>query len=169
MGALVITPTATFAMVRDISSNITDMWGKQDTIINQAELHIVPVLLHSAPFLFHRKNVFWFIDNTSAESAVIKGASPTASMAKEALAAALMFTSYECRVWTERVPSKANPSDVLSRAGWDDPVVQSNIAKGLWQRLDAHEFPWHAWHSLSPQLLWLLIQQWHPDPSELLA
>ncbi len=54
-------------------------------------------------------------------------------MAPLALATLLLFSRAQARMWIERVESAANPSDVLSRAGWQDPEVAAAVASGRWQ------------------------------------
>ena len=76
--------------------------------------------------------MLWWIDNTSAQAAMVKAGSPTVSMGRLALQAHAMLTALRCRVWVEHVPSGDNPADVLSRAGLDDPAVHHACATGLW-------------------------------------
>ena len=66
-------------------------WGPQATIINQAELAAVPILAATMPEVLYCQDVVWFVDNTSAESALIKAGSPTETMCRPALRAAAMM------------------------------------------------------------------------------
>ena len=101
-------------------------WGPQRTIINQAELAGVPILAATMPDMLREQDVIWFIDNTSAESALVKAGSPTETMCRPALRAAAILAGLRARVWYEHVPSPDNPADVLSRDATDDPAVKAN-------------------------------------------
>ena len=107
-------------------------WGGQATVINQAELAAVPIMVASMPEVFQGRDIIWFIDNTSAESALIKAGSPTETMCRPALRAAAMLAGLGSRVWFEHVPSKDNPADVLSRDAMMDAAVKSKIETGEW-------------------------------------
>ena len=74
--------------------------------------------------------VIWFVDNISANTALVKAGSPTESMARIALQAGAMLAGLDCRVWFERVPSDDNPADVLSLAAVDDPEVAQDLVNG---------------------------------------
>ena len=85
--------------------------------------------------------VIWFIDNKAAEAALVKAGSPTESMCRLALVATAALTSFGARPWFEWIPSDDNPADVLSRAGFDDPVVASHLDSGRWEALAPREPP----------------------------
>ena len=84
----------------------------------------------SMPEKLRGRDIIWFIDNTSAESALVKCGSATLSMAQLALQASAAFAALQARVWFEYVPSADNPADVFSRAGYSDPQVACAIASG---------------------------------------
>ena len=107
-------------------------WGEQKTIINQAELVAVPILAATMPEMIRDQDVLWFIDNTSAESALVKAGSPTETMCRPALIASAIIAGLNSRVWYEHVPSPDNPADVLSRDATMDPEVAEKVATGLW-------------------------------------
>ena len=50
-----------------------------------------------------------------------------------AMIAALTLANIRCRAWFEYVHTKQNPSDALSRGGYDDSVVIGHLARGEWQ------------------------------------
>ena len=64
------------------------------------------------------------------------------------LMAGLFFSRLKASPWYEWVPSHQNPSDPLSRDGWQDATAISNIRSGVYAPL--HIEP--PWHLLSPTL-----------------
>ena len=88
-------------------------------------------------------DVIWFIDNKSAESALVKAGSPTETMCRLALMASASFASIRARVWFEYVPSRDNPADVLSRDGFGHPDVARKLADGTWVAVTPREPPSH--------------------------
>ena len=112
------------------------------TVTNQAELHAAPVVAESAGHLIADSEVIWWIDNTSAETSLIKAGSPTTTMCALALVATACFARLRARPWFEHIDSADNPADVLSRAGDRDPEVARRLSSGEWVRLPAREPPW---------------------------
>ena len=84
------------------------------------------------PEVIRDSDVLWFIDNTSAESALVKAGSPTQTMCGIALAATAALAGLNARPWFDHVPSPDNPADALSRGGLADPGVQQRIRSGEW-------------------------------------
>jgi hypothetical protein len=111
-------------------------WGMQKTIINQAELVAVPILAATMPDVLQNQDVLWFIDNTSAESALVKAGSPTETMCIPALRASATMASLDARVWYEHVASGDNPADILSRDATMDPEVAAKVEAGVWLMRD---------------------------------
>lgn len=135
LGMLVFHPeTKPQAMVYDVPECTVAPWRGEGQGINQGELYAANVLAWSAPDLLRGQDVIWFIDNTSAESALVKSGSATPSMSRLALQAAAFFAALGARVWFEHVPSEDNPADALSRDGFDDPWVRAELARGRWLR-----------------------------------
>ena len=133
VGALVVEPgRPAQALVYDVPDSVREEWGPQRTIINQAELYAAPLLACSAPRVLRGRDVIWFIDNTSAETALIKASSPTESMCRPALYAQAALAALRTRVWYEHIPSADNPADVLSRAGFADEGVQQLLDAEQW-------------------------------------
>ena len=46
---------------------------------------------------------------------------------------AITFASIRCRAWFEYVNTEQNPSDALSRGGYDDDEVRARIDAGTWK------------------------------------
>ena len=101
--------------------------------------------------------VTWYIDNTSAASAAIKGTSPTEDNSPMALVAALLAAKCGCRIWVEYIQSKQNPSDILSRDAYNSEEVQQKLVTGAWVRRQP-PVDWSAALGLTSALD--LIQRW---------
>ena len=121
VGALVIDAAGTgHVVVYDVPDDLRSEWGGE-TVINQGELYAAPLTVCSVPDLLRGQDVLWFIDNTSAESALVKAGSPTETMCELALGATAALASLGVRPWFEHVPS---PDPTLSAApAW--PIRQS--------------------------------------------
>ena len=76
------------------------------------------------------RDVLWFIDNTAACSAMIKGASPVRDCSEMALIASTALASIQSRPWFEYVASHQNPADPLSREGYHDAWVEEKLHTG---------------------------------------
>ena len=72
------------------------------------------------------------MDNTSAETALVKAGSPTETMCFLALVANAALGGLGATVWYDHVDTDDNPADVLSRAGLEDLAVLSNVELGMW-------------------------------------
>ena len=116
----------------DVSEQTRPLLGEGDTVINQAELLAAPLLVYSAPARLKGKDVIWFLDNTSAETALVKAGGPTETMCFLALIAGAALGGLGAAVWYDHVGTNDNPADVLSRAGLEDPAVLSNVERGVW-------------------------------------
>ena len=137
----------------DIPAWVIDQWEFRNKYINQGEL-IAGVVLTVAYFeMMCDRDVLWFIDNTSAVSALIKAASPIEDNSKMALLTSLAFVGAGCRVWFEYVNTHQNPADPLSRGGLQDPVTVEQTQLGNWV---PHEpvFDWLIMKDLSPKTIW---------------
>ena len=72
---------------------------------------------------------------------MVKAASPTQTMCRPALFAQAAFNALRARVWVEHIPSADNPAEVLSRAGYADPIVQAHLRAGRWRELKPRRPP----------------------------
>ena len=114
----------------DVPATVIDEWGFRRQYIGQGELLAGPVALHLLEDELSGKSIFWFIDNQSALTAMIKGASPIQDNSAMALVLALQMARAMIHCWYEFVDSKANPADGLSRDGWKDEEVAHHLASG---------------------------------------
>ena len=82
----------------DVPEWVIRTWDVRATYIGQGELLAIPVALQTMGDRLRGRYITWYIDNTSAASAAIKGASPTEDNSPMALVAALMAASLGCRI-----------------------------------------------------------------------
>ena len=136
----------------DVPEKVIKRWRFRTTYIGQGELLAGPMALWLHRARLQGRDVTWYIDNTSAAAAMIKGSSPQEDSSIMALVAALQAATLGCRLWIEWVESSQNPSDPLSRLGLEDPGVRQHLKKGLWK---AHQ----------PRLKWAEVLQ---EPEALL-
>ena len=116
---------------------------EKSNYINLGELVAGPICCSVFGPLLENEDVVWFVDNTSALSALIRRASSTEDLNTLALVFGLSMTALRARVWFEYIQSASNPSDVLSRKAWGDLDVQQRLASGEWTRVDA-VVPWQT-------------------------
>ena len=101
IGALVVVPGRSYAdaLVYDVPTEVQQLWGEHKTIINQAELHAAPLVVTTLPESLRGREVIWFVDNTSAETSLVKSGSPTETMCSLALVASAALTGIGARTW----------------------------------------------------------------------
>ena len=121
--------------------------GRQPIALCEAAM--LPITLLALPERFRGRRVVWYVDNTSAMAAFVKGASANADL--ERIVAVFWLTCYhlDCSIWLEWVDSESNWSDSLSRELGRDTFVKE------------HGF---ETEELRPEVSWLnqpLSQVWH--------
>ena len=92
----------------DVPAEVVARWRLRTTYIGQGELLAVPVALSTMADHLRGTLLTWYIDNVSAASAAIKGASPDADNSPMALVGALLAAALDARVWIEYVASEQN-------------------------------------------------------------
>ena len=102
-----------------VLSEVVSIWNDREQQIFIAETMVPITALHCNPELFRDRDVIWFVDNESACSTLIRGASK-----EEDVNGIAECTQFQClhlntRIWYEWVDTKANPADKLSRDGLD--------------------------------------------------
>ena len=137
-----------------------DEWEFRSTYIGQGELLAGPLALSIHAARLAGRSATWYVDNVSAASALIKGASPVADSSPMALVASLLAAAAGCRLWFEYVASAQNPSDVLSRDGYEDKAVKRALAEGSWQAYQP-SIDWAALFRLDSAAA--LLQRWGPE------
>ena len=96
-------------------------WGQLETYIAQLEMMMVlAALIECGMHLRHARDVF-FIDNTAALMALVRGRSNQAALDHMALLIHLALFVLQAWVYFEWVESKANWADGISRLGMHDP------------------------------------------------
>ena len=93
------------------------------------------------PGSFRGRSVVWYVDNTSAIAAFVKGASANEHLERIVAVFWLCCFRLGCSVWVEWVDSESNWFDGLSRDLADDSFVVE------------HGFDTHT-HQIFPELGW---------------
>ena len=83
-----------------------------------------------SPEVFQNREIVWFIDNESAVSSLIRGASRPEDLNHVAALSTVTFAKLQAKVWFEWIDTESNPADGLSRAGLEDPWT----ARQPWRR-----------------------------------
>ena len=112
------------AFVADIPDAIYDLWSPGDKKIAQLELLMVLYGLLARPDSFRHRRGIWFIDNTAALMALIRGRSDSSDLERMASMIHTALYSLECWIYWEWIPSKSNWSDAISRLGFQDPWLK---------------------------------------------
>ena len=88
--------------------------------------------------MLHGYDIRWFVDNESACSTLIRGASREEDVQGIAECTQLLAMRLATRIWYEWVDSAANPSDSLSRLGLHCPLFgpqATDAQQPAWQFL----------------------------------
>ena len=110
--------SARSALLAPIPEELIRRWSaKKQYIAHVEQAAIVMGVLHKADW-FHDRDAVWFIDNTAALSAMIKGSSAEPDLARAAAAIHLVLADNRSRVWFEYIESDINWADEPSRALW---------------------------------------------------
>ena len=116
----------------DVPDEVVEQWALRTTYIGQGELLAGPLGLYIFRDELRGCDVTWYIDNISAAASLIKGASTKEDSSEMALVAGLRAAELGARIWVEWIASDQNPSDPLSRLGFDDPYVAARLDSGEW-------------------------------------
>ena len=102
----------------DVPEYVLEAWDLRKQYITQGELLAGPLALQCLEEDLSGQQVLWFVDNQAALTAMIKGSSPIQDNCRMALILAKRLARARVACWFEFVDSKANPSDPLSREGY---------------------------------------------------
>ena len=110
-----------------------NLWTPGDAKIAQLELMQVLIALTTTPERFRNRRGTWYIDNTAALTALIKGRSDSPDLEHMSHMIHILLFSLRCWIYFEWIPSKSNWSDAISREGhadrWHhDPGFTSRVA-----------------------------------------
>ena len=124
------------------------LWEPGDTKIAQLELLQVLYALFTRPSTFRGRRGLWFIDNTAALMALIRGRSDNADL--EHMSRLIHVTLFALKAWFfwEWIPSKANWSDEISREG-----LQATWHKSHGFTTHFAVFPFEVWSLPLPAFL----------------
>ena len=128
------------AFVAANPEKLYQLWVPGDKKIAQLELSMVLFALVARPQEFRHRRGVWYLDNTAALMALIRGRSDNPDLARMSQLIHLCLFVYQCWVYWEWVPSKSNWSDAISREGVSDPWHQAN----KFSTFEAH-FPFELW------------------------
>ena len=106
--------------VSHLPSSIYDLWTPGDAKIAQLELLQVLIALTTTPERFRNRRGTWYIDNTAALMALIKGRSDSPDLEHMSHMIHILLFSLRCSIYFEWIPSKSNWSDAISREGHAD-------------------------------------------------
>ena len=124
----------------DLPRYLTDTWGQRIQQIFPAEAVALPLATWALAEHLRGTDVIWFIDNEAAASAGIRASSGLPEVDVMVQAAHWMWMELDIRVWIEWIDSLSNPSDGLSRAGWEDAWT----LRQQWQRMHVGDPPWSS-------------------------
>ena len=139
---LVRAHTTCLCFSADVPSHVVEEWAPREQYIGQGELLAGPLALAVLRAELSDQSVIWLIDNQSAMTAMIKGASPIQDNCRLAVVLTMLLNQNSTKAWFEFVDTAANPSDGLSRGGYADPEVQARLASGAWLAADPPCVPW---------------------------
>ncbi len=120
IATLVVDPEtgARSALLAPLPEELIQRWSaKKQYIAHVEQAAIVMGVLREADW-FHDRDAVWFVDNTVALSAMIKGSSAEPDLARPAAAIHLVLADKRSRVWFEYIESDSNWADEPSRALW---------------------------------------------------
>ena len=100
-----------------IPQSVDQLWEPGDKKIAQLELLQVLYALFSRPSQFQGRRGLWFIDNTAALMALIRGRSDSKDLEHMCKLIHLILFALKSWFFWEWIPSKANWSDEISREG----------------------------------------------------
>ena len=103
------------AWTLDLDPAIVGTWLPRRQQIFAAEAMAAPAATSNIPASFRGRDVLWFVDNESACSTLIRGASTQEDVNGIAECVHVMAMALCCRLWFEWIDSGSNPSDGLSR------------------------------------------------------
>ena len=114
------------AFVADIPASIYALWTPGDKKIAQLELIMVLYGLLARPEAFRSRRGIWFIDNTAALMALIRGRSDSTDLEHMSRMIHIALYALNCWIFWEWIPSKSNWADAISRVGAADPWLARN-------------------------------------------
>ena len=100
-----------------IPDRVYSIWGPQEVYIAQLELLMVLVTLLEFPANFRGRQGIWFIDNSAALTAFVRGRGKHPSLDKMAELIHGVMASFQVWMYFEWIESKSNWSDAISREG----------------------------------------------------
>ena len=135
-------PQKRHSFVANVHAELYQLFQPGDHHIAQLELAMILYGLMARPSEFRGRRGVWFVDNTAALMSLIRGRSSSTDLSRLSQLIHLCLFALNCTRYWERIPSKSNWADDISRLGWEDPWPGAN---------GFHVFP-----SSFPHALWTL-------------
>ena len=123
-----------------MNEDLYQLFQPGDHHIAQLELAMILYGLVAQPAEFRGRRGVWFVDNTAALMALIRGRSSSGDLSRLSQLIHLCLFALDCSLYWEWIPSKSNWADDISRLGWADPwcgahgfqVFPSSFPHVLW-------------------------------------
>jgi len=144
VGYVIQTPDRTVVGAARVPASMVKLLLPRKQQIGQLEALVPYIVVFNETWL-QGCDVWWGVDNTSAESSLIKGYSSKADTASIVACAHILFAACDIRPWFFHVDSDSNPSDGASRDGLDDAWTRQQAAAHGWELKQATLPPLHRW------------------------
>lgn len=124
-----------------ITPSVVQLWKPCDVYIAQLELLMVLQAFVTFPDEFRQCTGVWYIDNIASLMSLLKGRSENEDLDHMSQLIHLLLFHLQCSLWFERMQSKSNWSDGISRTGFQDLFVRqfkfrchtTTVVELLWQ------------------------------------
>ena len=119
-------PQKRLSFVADVDAALYELFQPGDHHIAQLELAMILYGLIARPSDFRGRRGVWFVDNTAALMALIRGRSSSGDLSRLSHLIHLCLFALDCTLCGEWTPSKCNWAEDISRLGWADPWPAAN-------------------------------------------
>ena len=121
------------SFVAHVDAEVYSHFEAGDHKIAQLELSMVLYAVTTRPNAFRSRRGIWFIDNTAALMALIRGRSGSSDLERLSQLVHLCLFALSASLFWEWVPSKSNWADAISRMGYSDPWYPAHgFVSSLW-------------------------------------
>ena len=111
------------AFLAYIPAELRDRWKAKEQYIAHVEQAALVMVILGDCYPLQGRDAFWFIDNSVALSAMVKGTSSEPDLARATAALHLALAAKSCRMWFEYVESDSNWADEPSRKLWESTFL----------------------------------------------
>ena len=110
-------PQKRLSFVAEVNEGLYQLFQPGDHYIAQLELAMLLYGLVARPAEFRGRRGVWFVDNTAALMALIRGRSSSNDLSRLSQLIHLCLFALDCSLYWEWIPSKSNWADDISRLG----------------------------------------------------